>query len=428
MSSVTPPQTSGPFLWDVLEEHFQEAAFLWMQRERSLLAPDQSLSDVSEGDEYRLVAHLEGLLHAGARAARKLLIPALREGLPGEVSVAALVLLSSDGEDWTAEVLDALPETEHPAALLAGLSLSPRATMESALRARFPALAPSLQALVLEALALRRVDPGALLDSARTTDEPTLLKAALRAARFSRGPTLAELLARGLSHGDPGARDEALATGCIFGHRESWLRCRRVVEQAEPLPFQALVALAMGGEAKELQLLEARLSRPESRAEVLEALGLGGRPASIETLLALLRQDEPAAAQPLALVSGLPLSSLWVPSEQEPEDAAPEGVPAGGTVLLAAIEAWWAHARPRLPAEGRYLVGRPWSLETLLTALDVAPGPCRPSLAWELAVRTKGALQVETRAWSWTQRELLGTAVRLAPRFQSGPFVRFMST
>ena len=197
------------------------------------------------------------------------------------------------------------------------------------------------------------------------------------------------------------------------------------------------MALAVGGEAKELPILLERLSRPVRCVEALWALGLAGRLVAIESLLALLREGEPAAAGPLALVSGLPVAKLLVTAEQEedasaqdePEDGAalPGPVMMKGAVLLEAIESWWKVAGPRLPAEGRYLCGRPWSLESLAAALGEAPGPWRPGLAWEPAVRTRGALQVEPRAWSWEQRGVLGTAVRHAPRFQAGPFARFMS-
>nr|WP_225936916.1 TIGR02270 family protein [Myxococcus sp. RHSTA-1-4] len=436
--SPSPPESSAPpvILWDVVEEHFQEADFLWTQRERSLRAPDQSLADVAEGDEYRLVAHLEGLLHAGPRAAERLLLPALREGLPGEVAVAALCLLASEDRDWSGAVLSTLPETEQPAALLAGLALCPGA-VEPALRECFPALETPFQAQVLDVLAFRRADPGALLESTRTRDEPAVVAAALRAARFTHPDTTLALVGRGLAHGHPLVRDAALVTGCIFGHREAWLRCRRIVEQTEPFPRQALMALAMGGEARDLSMLQELLSRSDLRDEALWALGFAGRLAAIESLLTWLRAGEPAAAAPLALVSGLSVEKLMVPSgqqedapaEDEPESGAalPGPVMMKGTVLLQAIETWWKVAGARLPTGGRYLCGRPWSLESLLTALEEAPGPWRPGLAWELAVRTRGSIQVEPRAWSWEQRGVLGTAARHAPRFQAGPFARFMS-
>jgi uncharacterized protein (TIGR02270 family) len=410
-------------LWDVVEEHFQEAAFLWAQRERALQAEDHSLAEVAEGDEYRLVAHLEGLLHAGPHAAERLLVPALREGLPGEVAVAALALLASEDLDWAGEVLSALAGTEHPAALLGGLALSPHASVDGLLRERFPEWTPEVQALVLETLALRRADPEALLALMRTPSEPALLAAALRAARFADPRMALDLVGRGLVHADPTVRDAAIAVGCTFGHREAWQHCRRILEQGEPCPRQALVAWAMGSEAKDLPLLLALLSQPDLSADVLWALGLSGRLEAVEALLARLREGEQAAAGPLVLVSGLPLRKLLEPAEQQEEDA-----PGQGGVRLEAIETWWKTAKPRLPAKGRYVYGRTWSLEALLTALAEAPGAWRPDLAWELAVRTRGAAWVEPRAWSWEQRQALQAAGRQAPRFQVGPFSRFMST
>ena len=427
-------------LWDVVEEHFQEAAFLWIQRERSLRAPDQLLADIAEGDEHRLVAHLEGLLHAGPRAAERLLVPALRESQAGEVAVAALALLASETRDWSKAVLTALPETEQPAALLRGVALSPRTAVEDPLREGFPKFDTPLQALVLETLALRRADAGALLASVRTTREPALLAAALRAARFTDRVTALEWVGRGLAHGYPAARDAAIETGCIVGHREAWLRCRRVIENAEPLPRQALLGLATGGEAAMVSLLGGLLARPELRAEGLWALGFNGRPAAIELLLSLMREGEPAAAEPLSLVSGLSLEKLLAPAAGEAEEdssvtaetddeAALSGpVALKGTVRLEAIEDWWKATRPHLDAEGRCLLGRPWSLEALLAALEEAPARRRPGLAWELAVRTRGAFQVEPRAWTWEQRNSIRAAARAATRFQAGPFARFMST
>ncbi|WP_158501649.1 TIGR02270 family protein [Vitiosangium sp. GDMCC 1.1324] len=426
-------------LWDVVEEHFQEAAFLWIQRERSLRAPDQLLADIAEGDEHRLVAHLEGLLHAGPRAAERLLVPALRESQAGEVAVAVFALLASEARDWTEAVLAALRETEQPAALLGGVALSPRAAVEVALREGFPMFDTPVQALVLETLALRRADAGGLLASVRTTSEPALLAAALRAARFTDRATALDLVGRGLAHGHPAARDAAIATGCIVGHREAWLRCRRVIE-AEPLPRQALLALAAGGEVAVVPLLGGLLARPDLRAEGLWALGLSGRLAAIELLLSLMREGDPAAAEPLALVSGLSLEKLLAPSEDEAEDDAsveaepddgavlPGPVALKGTVRFEVIEGWWKATRPHLSAGGRYLLGRPWSLESLLAALEEAPARRRPGLAWELAVRTRGAVQVEPRAWTWEQRDSLHAAARAATRFQAGPFARFMST
>ena len=81
-------------LWDVLEEHLDEAGFLWERWERSLVSPLLRPRQVAEGDEARLLAHVEGLTIGGSAAADGLLEPALREGEAGEASAAALALLA----------------------------------------------------------------------------------------------------------------------------------------------------------------------------------------------------------------------------------------------------------------------------------------------------------------------------------------------
>jgi uncharacterized protein (TIGR02270 family) len=428
-------------LWDILEEHFQEAAFLWTQRERSLRAPDLSLADVAEGDEHRLVAHVEGLLHGGARIAERLLLPALKEGMPGEVAVAALTLLASDERDWSGTVLAALPETQSPEPLLRGAGLSPRSSFESALRECLPRLTPSLQAQALATLAIRHADAGPFLASLRAHDEPALLAAAARAARFTDRATALAVVDRGLAHEHPEVRNAAIATGCILGHRKAWLRCHGLLEQGEPLPRQALLTVAAGGTAADVQVLRGLLSQPEQREEALWALGFNGGAEAIEAAMALLREGEPAAAESLAFISGLPLVKCLEPraeeeegeEAQEPtgadEDAATLPGPAKlkGEVRLEALEGWWKNSRPRRPDMGRYLLGRPWSFEVLLAALEEAPMRRRHGLAWELSVRTRGTCRVEPGAWTWQQLLQVRSVKHTAPRFQSGPFAHFLS-
>lgn len=411
--------------WDIVEEHFQEAAFLWSQRERALRSSDHALSDIAEGDEYRLVAHLEGLVHAGPRAAEHLLLPALRDGVPCEVAVAALALLASQERDWTDTVLAALVETAHPEALLSGVALCPSARVDDPLRALVPRLRAGLQVLVLEVLAFRSMDPGGVLEPLLTTQEPEVLTAALDCARFAGPVTAHALVARGLSAGGAETRDAAIATGCVIGSRAAWRCCRRVVERAEPFPAFPLVALALGGDAKDRALLMSRLGHPEARVGTFWAMGFGATPMLIESLVAALREGVAAAAAPLSVVSGLPVSKLLVFPEADSDDAP---VPTEGTVLVEPIERWWRDVRSGLSEEGRYVNGRPWSLASLLTALKDVPCAWRSELAWDLSVRTRGSVHVETRAWSWVQRAALASAHQATERFQSGSFTRFLSS
>src|SRR4051794_14057106 len=91
-------------LWDVAEEHLDEAEFLWDQWEKSLDAPNYALAEVAERPEERLLAHVDGLLAGGPEVIAKLVLPALDAEEPARITAAAYTLLAS-GE---ATALDAV--------------------------------------------------------------------------------------------------------------------------------------------------------------------------------------------------------------------------------------------------------------------------------------------------------------------------------
>src|SRR3989304_1971049 len=80
-------------LIDILEEHLEEADFLWQQRQNALYDRVYNLNDLAELEE-RLLAHLDGLV-LGEKEAWKLLEPKLSNGEEGEVFSAAFVALDS---------------------------------------------------------------------------------------------------------------------------------------------------------------------------------------------------------------------------------------------------------------------------------------------------------------------------------------------
>src|SRR5262245_29023441 len=98
-------------LWDVVEEHLDDAAFLFEQWERALVAPDYTLSEVAERLEPRLFAHLDGLEIAGAEVVPRLLEPQLWSELREEVFVAALARCEMLGTplDWLTSLTEEDP-------------------------------------------------------------------------------------------------------------------------------------------------------------------------------------------------------------------------------------------------------------------------------------------------------------------------------
>src|SRR5437870_2540108 len=86
-------------LWDVIEEHFDEAEFLFEKWERTLYSPGYTLAELGATIEPQLEAHLDGLLIGGREVAARLLEQELENDMaPTRALVAALVLLGSEEE------------------------------------------------------------------------------------------------------------------------------------------------------------------------------------------------------------------------------------------------------------------------------------------------------------------------------------------
>ncbi|MCY1034027.1 TIGR02270 family protein [Corallococcus sp. BB11-1] len=437
------PRGARRILWDVLEEHLDEASFLWRQRERSLLAPDERLEDLAGGEEARLLAHLGGLVTGGRAAAGRLLWPALAAEEPERVGAAAWSLMASREEDRTPSVLEALGTAEDAqrAGLLRALELGERTGLEGALLRVAPGLEALPQAGVLEVLVHRGADVTPLLARLAPGGPTPLHRAALRAARLVPTPLAMAWVRGAMEDAPPSLQDAARVAGLIHHLREPWLRCRKEVEQGRVRGRVPLLALAISGGPRETEALVRGLEWPQLREEVLWALGFCGRLSAAEALLDIIRDEGSwAAADSFATITGLPLEEPRflerVPEDEEPAEEGEAGgggdeaeLPGPGVLAMkvhaAQVEAWWREARPRFEDRGRYLLGRPWSPEGLVAALEEVSMRRRPVLAWELAVRSQGACQVEPRAWTWVQRAALSRAKGV--RMSVQPFEAFMT-
>jgi uncharacterized protein (TIGR02270 family) len=415
-------------LWDVLEEHLEEAAFLWVQRERALCSPEYVLSDLENGDEARLLAHLDGLVVGGEPVARQLLLPVLgEEEEPGRLASATYALLDANNAKLTHSVLERLVanEAQQPGVLRA-LTLSRAAGLDSILLGMLPRLAPPQLSAVLKLLAFRHVDTSAFLERLPVkADHTALFTSVLHAAGACRHPVAAPWVSRGMNDPRPQVRDAAITAGLLRGSRAAWLTCRRVVEQQNPEPRVALLALAMSSGASDIRLLLAAASNKTPRAEVLWALGFSGRVAAVEAALGMLAtEDGPLALETIATITGLLPDEYIEPSpEADEKEATDEDVtrveeasllpgpkPRSGRVRVAAVQEWWRRQRSRFSAEGRYWQGQPWTEATLLSALQEARLHLRPALSWGLSVLSRGTYRIEPRSWGWLQRQHIHAA------------------
>jgi uncharacterized protein (TIGR02270 family) len=435
-----------------MEVHLEEATFLWALWEQALWAPDYVLEEVEQGEERRLLAHVDGLVLGGRPVAKRLLLPALEGEEVMAISAAALALLGAEDADGRQQVLELLTEgaEEIVEGVRRAVELSPREELTPALLKLLPGVqAEDEQARVLSVLRFRQADVSPALGGLKLGESAAVRAAAVRAARFA-SPAISDGLIRlGLADREPAVRDAALEAGLVLGRRDVWSRCRKLVEAGGEVPRMAMLALAVGGEPRDVELLVAALEDPALRDEALWALGFSGRLAAADAAFQILQiAGDRLATESFAAITGLPLAAPFIEEEEEEktpeeeafdeelaeaeadeseeeEDAEAGEVPSDaellpgpavalpGKVLAERIERWWAAERKRFEPSGRYLRGQALSVEVVRAAMESEPLHRRPVLGWEVAIRSRGACQLESRTWAHVQRRQLRAAVGL---------------
>ena len=425
-----PPDPESSVLWDVVQEHLDEAGFCALAWQAALRSPLYTLSEVQTGPEERLCAHLDGLVIAGEATVDRLLLPALFEQEdvePGAPQAAALVLGSLGHLDPVQSAL----LSEHPEvrrAASAALTLSAPPAFDRWLLAHLASAPPGALRGELWSLGLRRRLPVGALEVTAQDGATEELRAALLSAR--RSPALGPrgLWDELLQHPDPALAEDARRAGLCRGSEEAWRLTQRLAAAGAS---DALLDLALFGQGRELDLVGAALDDPALRVPALRAAGYSGRGELLPALLGLV--DAPdllvarLAGEALSLLTGLdlaedPYNALPPdppdsPSDLEADDLDADLVPSDDDDLplpaAAPVRAWCARHMPSSSA-ARVLAGEPWTVTRALDLLDLGPAHRRATLAWWLEVHSGGQSVVDPFAWAVTQRLQLIDARRSA--------------
>jgi uncharacterized protein (TIGR02270 family) len=444
---------SPPVSWSLVEESLDEAEFLWSWREAALDAHDETPDGVEQRIEDRLQGAIEGLCVPGPSEIDRLLrllAPALDRGEPAIVAVAAHALLaggSGEGFDCVAAAFWAASGVRLES-LRRGLELIPAAAPYLGLIAPSRHAPDGARAAFLEASAFRGlpIEPhvGELVASANAE----LQRAASRLLRHAPRTVADEPLTRAFGCTDGRAREIAVESGLILGLPEAW-RIGRALALADVNGSGALLpALAMLGTAADHDGVLRMLGRPARQRDAIWALGFGGRRSGADACLDLLAQQQHAglATEAFCAITGLDLARAGLiaaraAAEDEDDGAGDETPPFEDDDLDAALVPraedrlpepdvsgmirWWNGNRARFDPSVRYLGGQPTSLPRLAAALAGGPMRRRAPIAFELAVRTRGRLQIQTRAFLGEQRRRLaasgGTSGAMSGAMSGGP-------
>lgn len=438
MSATELTSSDDGILWDIVEEHLEEAEFCFEVWREGLSSPLYTLSELERGPEERLKAHLDGLLIAGPPAAERLLVPALEapdEPILERSVVAALVLIAMGRADLVWKALSSEDAVIQSAAREAFVLAAPTqfdAWLPDQFAPGAPRLQPRQRVVLLDIAGRRGLTIPDLLAALRA-DDPDELAAAAVAARLADPARHLAAIEHLVEHEDTHVSDAALVTGLCFGSPYTWQRCRaRAANTAAPEPL-AMRLVALVGDAQQQAILVEHLSRETHREPALAALSCGGQAALVPALLPLLADENPIVAKlagaAVTAITGIDTNSkLFVSGDPADESDESDGLPPleeddlDADLAAArqeddlplpdahAIASFWQQSGGRFDTRHRLLCGSPWTLASCLDACDSVSLYFRRSLALWLLVRSGGRARLSTHAWSHVQRSQMARA------------------
>ena len=275
------------FLPDLVEEHFEELAFLWGQRRGALRSPRFMPRDLDRL-EKRIEAHVSGLLIAGDELAEF-----VRPGLEGEDAdqafAAGFGLLRSRIPGGVDRVWEAFASVSGPRAdgLAEAFAHGPADALLSRLQEAVTAAPPMRSVAAAEALALRgRLAPDSRAQEAwLASDEPAVRRRAWRVVTLTALPQSRALWERGLSDPDSGVR--AAAREAALWCRQTWALedARSGRAAAGGADAHSMYLVAATGDAADLGRVLAWVKDAGTGPERYRVLGVLGHPGGVETLL-----------------------------------------------------------------------------------------------------------------------------------------------
>lgn len=406
----------------IIDQHAEEAAFLWLLRSEVVHAPHYDLADLAKLDD-RVEAHLDGL-----RIAEDYGWQAVSENLQaeeaGEVFAAAILALEGNSIDHIQLVYDTvekIPETLP--GLVSALGWVAPQNLQGKVNGLLVSDKPLWRRVGIRACAIHRVDPGKFLDQAIEDDVISLKTSAIRTAgevgRVDLKPNLLGLL----NHPDHTVRFWAAWSAVLLGDRgpaitilrdeieSNGLFCERAMHAALPL---------MDGEAVK-STLKVLAENKETLRQAIKGIGISGDPRYVPWLIQQMQDPKLArvAGESFSFICGVDLAYQDLECDLPEEAAAgPTESPDDENVAMdpdedlacpdtQLVAQWWRDNSHRFSPGQRYLYGLVNSEEQCQAVLRTGTQRLRYLAAMLSALRQPSVKLFETRAPGKRQQKLL---------------------
>jgi uncharacterized protein (TIGR02270 family) len=229
-------------------------------------------------------------------------------------------------------------------------------------------------------------------------------------------------------------RYAAVEGGLALRIDQAWKTATQMATQHSPAAGRYLKLLAMFGTAEEQEAVYAALRVPALQVAAIWALGHIGNVRAADACVSGM-QHEPiarACGEAYCWITGADLErdklnvteTLTDAPAFEDDDLDADLVPPQEALWplpdAEAVKKHWLALRSEWSANVRHIRGKPGNGDTLLTMMETGPMLRRPDLALELRVKTRGRYDVEPRAFTGRQRQMMMVG-RAAVTGHAGP-------
>lgn len=406
----------------VVEQHAEEAAFLWHQRDAAVRAPHYRLTHLARLDE-RVEAHIDGLRVAGEDG-WALYEQALAEAGGGEVFAAGVLALESKKLERIEKVYAAAELTpDCGRGLVSAFGWVAPKNLQGTARDLLASPSAYKRRLGIAACAVHRVDPGEALNNAAVDADPLLQAHALRAAGELGRKDLLPRLNEQIEGNDVGCCFWSAWSSVLLGNRNR--AATYLINLCfEAGPFRA-ASMQLVLRALEVQRSHECLKRlandSADKRALIEGAGIVGDPSYVPWLLKQIENPEYArrAGESVTFITGLDISLLDL--EGKPPDnfeTGPNDDPENDNVDMdpdddlpwpdvAKLTDWWAKNSGRYQAGTRYFMGEPVNEAHCLKVLKDGYQRQRIAAAIYLSLLRPGTPLFNTAAPAWRQKAAL---------------------
>jgi uncharacterized protein (TIGR02270 family) len=397
----------------VIEQHAEEAAFLWTMRDRAVRSPNYKLKDLHRLDE-RVEAHLDGL-RVTAQFGREVCERLLNDKKEvGEVFATALLAFDAGDTDLIDKVLLYSKVYELARGVISALGWLPFNQVENRMRELLSDERPEVRRVGIAAFAAHRFDPGRPLRDAMADGDPFLRARALLAIGELGRVELLPTLRSGFADRDQNVRfTAAWSAARLSENLDSLAILRTIAESTSPRADQALQIAIRRMDLAAAKSWQTSLANNKDKLRIaVVAAGAIGDPALVPWVIEQMRFPQVArvAGHAFSMITGAdlayedldgdkPESFEAGPSENaEDSDVSMDLDESLGWPVPAMVTQWWNKHRPRFQSGRRYFRGKEITVESLRDGLVNGTQLQRATAALGIALRDPTRPLFEVRA------------------------------